>query len=58
MRPRIRVRYHHWTKPDKEYTVEGLEVPTNPQSDRVVIERDDGTYEDILKSTILETTRL
>lgn len=54
MRPRIKVTYKHWKKPDVIYTVEGLEVPNNPQSERMVVEKDDGTYEDIIKSTIIE----
>ena len=53
MRPRIEVHYKHWTNKEKEYKVQGLEVPTNALSDRIVIEKDDGTLEDILKETII-----
>ena len=53
MRLRIEVHYKHWTDKDKEYKVQGLEVPTNALSDRIVIEKDDGTFEDILKETII-----
>ena len=53
MRHRVEVHYRHWTKPDKEFKVQGLEVPTNIKSDRIVIETDDGIFEDILKDTII-----
>lgn len=53
MRHRVEVHYKHWINKDKEYKVQGLEVPTNALSDRIVIEKDDGTFEDILKETII-----
>jgi hypothetical protein len=53
MRHRVEVHYRHWKKEDKEYRVKGIEIPTNLMSDRIVIERDDGRYEDILKDTII-----
>lgn len=53
MRHRVEVHYKHWKDKTKEYRVQGLEVPMNPISDRIVIEKDDGTLEDILKETII-----
>ena len=53
MRHRVEVHYRHWKKEDKEFRVQGVEVPTNAKSDRIVIEKDDGIFEDILKDTII-----
>lgn len=53
MRKTVRVTYRHWKKPDVLLTVEGVEVPIDTRSDRIVIETKDGKYEDVIKSTIV-----
>lgn len=54
MRKTVRITYNHWKKPDIVFTVEGVEVPSNPQSDRIIIEKQDGSFEDIIKTTIIK----
>jgi len=49
------ITYRHWKTGDL-LEVKGKVVPysKNPNSDRIVVEKDDGTYEDIIKDTIVE----
>lgn len=49
------ITYRHWKTGDP-LEVRGKVVPysKNPNSDRIVVEKDDGTYEDIIKDTIIE----
>ena len=50
---RVRVVYKHYKK-DKELECEGiLFEKLNKISDRIVVIRDDDTYEDIIKDTIV-----
>ena len=56
MRKAIRVTYHHYKDTQRVYTVEGVEYPTKPNSDRIVVEireKDSVRYEDVLKNTII-----
>ena len=56
---RVSIVFHHWKDESKHYTVEGTVVPysENPQTDRIVILSDDGTYTDIIKKTIISIER-
>ncbi len=50
----IKVIYKHWTK-DKRLEVEGT-MPVeynNSASDRLVVKKPDGTFEDVLKDTVI-----
>jgi len=48
-----KVKFKHW-KTGKELSVEGVVVNwVNEQSDRIVVEKQKGEYEDILKNTII-----
>lgn len=55
----IRVKYRHW-KTGELLVVEGTlpEGLNNQSSDRIVVKTKDGGYEDIIRSTIVEMTRL
>ena len=52
-----RITYKHWKKPEVILVREGI-LPTNmnrnPDNDRWVIKCSDGTWEDILKSTVVK----
>ena len=47
-----KVIYKHW-KTDTVLEVTGVILHDNPVSDRIVIEKIDGGYEDILRDTII-----
>ena len=51
----IRVKFQHW-KTDKELQVIGEVVHDNANSERIVVKKEDGTYEDVIKDTIIEIT--
>lgn len=48
----MRVTYKHW-KTSKELMCEGSIIKNSPDSDRIVIKKEDNSYEDILKNTII-----
>ena len=52
-----RITYKHWKKPEVILVREGI-LPTkmnrNPNNDRWVMKCSDGTWEDILKSTVVK----
>lgn len=46
--------YKHWKK-GNTLSVKGVIIDTvRPESDRIVVKTEDGKYEDIIKSTIIE----
>ena len=47
-----KVIYKHW-KTDTILEITGVILHDNPISDRIVIEKTDGGYEDILRDTII-----
>ena len=51
---RVRLIYKHWSK-DKELEVTGTlpEDLNNPASDKFVVQLEDGSYEDVIKSTLV-----
>lgn len=49
----ITVTYKHWKKPEVILEAVGTVLHDHPKSDRIVLRLLDGTYEDILKSTIV-----
>lgn len=51
---RVRLIYKHWSK-DKELEVSGTlpEELNNPSSDKFVVQLEDGSYEDVIKSTLV-----
>jgi hypothetical protein len=55
---RVRIKFKHW-KTDKLLEVEGERVDYNsPQSDRYLILKENGAYEDIIKETIVEINEI
>ena len=50
----VEVIYKHWKK-DKTLSVKGVILDNvRPESERIVVKTEDGKYEDVLKSTIIE----
>ena len=50
----VEVVFKHW-KTGKELSVKGIIMNwVNEQSDRIVVKKEDGVYEDIIKTTIKE----
>ena len=50
---KVKVKFKHW-KSGKELEVTGTIAEwVNEQSDRIVVEKETGEYEDILKNTIV-----
>lgn len=55
----VRITYKHWTK-DKQLVVEGS-LPkelNNGTSDRYVVRQSDGTFEDVLKHTVISMEKI
>ena len=50
---KIVVRYKHW-KTGAELLASGKVIHDNPESDRLVLQKDDGKHVDIIRSTIIE----
>ena len=50
---RVVIRYKHW-KTGAELIASGKIIHDNPESDRLVLQKDDGKYVDILRSTVIE----
>jgi len=50
---RVVVKYKHW-KTGAVLMASGKVVYDNPQSDRLVLQKPDGSHVDIIKSTIIE----
>ena len=50
---RVVIKYKHW-KTQKVLSVSGELVHNNPQSERLVIRKEDGSLEDIIRETIIE----
>jgi hypothetical protein len=48
----VKVTYKHWQK-DVELVVTGTIVHNNDSSDRIVVQKEDGKFEDILRHTVL-----
>jgi hypothetical protein len=49
----VKVTFKHWKSGD-ELSVTGKIVPwMNENSDRIIVEKDDGVFEDIIKDTIV-----
>ena len=55
----VKVIYKHWTK-DKQLEVVGTVPPeyNNSASDRLVIQKENGDYEDVIKSTVIRVEEL
>lgn len=53
----VEIVYKHW-KTGVVLEVRGVVRFDNPQSDRVVIEQEDGTFEDIIRTTIISMKKL
>jgi hypothetical protein len=49
----VKVIFSHWTS-GNELTAQGKLLHSHPQSERIVIIKEDGTHEDILKNTIIK----
>lgn len=57
---RVYIKYKHWKKPDVVLEVEGT-LPrnlNNPTNDRWVVQMDDGNWEDVIKTTVVEFVEL
>lgn len=55
---KVRIKFKHW-KTDELLEVEGESVTYNsPQSDRYLILKENGAYEDIIKETIVEIAEI
>lgn len=54
---KVRVIYKHWLT-GKELETIGTIRWNNPGSDRLIVEQDNGSFEDILKRTIIRTEEL
>lgn len=48
----VKIIFKHW-KTGEPIQVVGEVIHDNPQSDRLVVRKADGTYEDIIKDTII-----
>lgn len=55
----VRVVYKHWTK-DKQLEVVGEmhEAYNNSASDRLIVQKEDGSFEDVLKSTVIRVENI
>lgn len=53
----IKILYKHW-KTGVVLEVTGTVRFDNPQSDRIIVEQEDGTFEDIIRSTIISMKNL
>jgi hypothetical protein len=54
----IEVRFKHW-KTGEELIVRGdMQGWMNEQSDRIVVKKEDGSFEDIIKSTIKDIRKI
>ena len=49
----VKVKFRHW-KENVILTRVGAMVHNNPASDRIILKLDDGSHEDIIRSTIEE----
>ena len=48
----VKIIFKHW-KTGKHIQVVGEVIHDHPESDRLVVRKADGTYEDIIKNTIV-----
>lgn len=53
----IEIIFKHW-KTEELISVTGTIVHDNPASDRIVVLKSDGTYEDIIRESIESTSRV
>lgn len=51
----MKIWYEHYKTKEKLYVEGQVIYGESNDSDRIVVELDDGSYEDIIKSTIIET---
>lgn len=55
MSNKVQITFKHW-KTNKELSIKGIVADwVNEQSDRIVVKKEQGGYEDILKNTIIKT---
>ena len=54
----VRVNYKHWQTGEELFIVGAILTRVNEDSDRIVVKTDDGHYEDIIKTTIIEIIEL
>ena len=54
----VKVNYKHWKTGEELFIVGTILTPVNEDSDRIVVKTDDGHYEDIIKTTIIEIIEL
>ena len=54
---KVIVKYKHW-KTGEELVLCGKLVYDNPLSERIVVKKPDGSFEDIIRSTIIEMSKL
>ena len=50
---KVEVKFKHW-QTEEELIVFGEVVHDNANSERIVVKKEDGTFEDIIKDTIVE----
>ena len=58
MTEKSKVRFKHWINGEELSAIGEIISVVSPQSDRIVVLKDDGWYEDILKNTIIDITPL
>ena len=50
----VKVTYKHWQTGKELWVIGTMLEYNNPLSDRIVVKTDEGNYEDIIKTTIIE----
>ena len=50
----VKVNYKHWQTGEELFIVGTILTHVNEDSDRIVVKTDEGHYEDIIKTTIIE----
>jgi hypothetical protein len=54
----VKVNYKHWQTGEELFIVGTILTHVNEDSDRIVVKTDEGHYEDIIKTTIIEIIEL
>jgi len=54
----VKVKYRHWKTGEELWVIGKMLEYNNPQSDRIIVKTDEGHYEDIIKTTIIEIKEL